>query len=422
MSPDPRVPGQWAILSSQIGLRLNNAYQDLSYVAGESPPPASSIAGVVSAGLDMLNAVMNAAAGLSALAPNATLAEMRALFAPAIQSLNVVAFVGNYSVDAARLVDIYASEGESARFQEYAGRFALQNAFAAGFLAGTVAIGTATIPAIALAGLGFAVGGFIYDFLVGDLPNLIPEPINQFGRAIGNWIFDNLLSPLEFLRRDPLSLDLDGDGIELVSLANSTTHFDLDGNGFAERTGWVSSDDGILVRDGNRNGNVDSVAELFGSATQDGFAVLETFDDNHDGQIDAQDAVFADLKVWRDLNQNGVSEAGELFTLAQLGIQSISVQTQDVTGTNEGHDLGVTGLFTRTDGTTDEATSIYFQTDGQNSIPEETGFVAASGVELLPQLPRSGNLHSTGSPPAACRLRAGQRHWMASNDATFRIQ
>ncbi len=65
------------------------------------------------------------------------------------------------------------------------------------------------------------------------------------------------------------------------------------------------------------------MAELFGSATQDGFAVLETFDDNHDGRIDAADAVFADLKVWRDLNQNGVSETGELFTLAQLGIQSI---------------------------------------------------------------------------------------------------
>ncbi len=130
--------------------------------------------------------------------------------------------------------------------------------------------------------------------------------------------------------------------------------------------------------------------------------------------------MFVDLKVWRDLNQNGVSEGGELFTLAQLGIQSISVQTQDATGTNQGHDLGVTALFTRAAGTTGEATSIYFHTDGQNSVPDATGFVAAAGVELLPQLPRSGNLHSPGSPSAACRLRTGQRAYTATNDATFR--
>jgi hypothetical protein len=123
-------------------------------------------------------------------------------------------------------------------------------------------------------------------------------------------------------------------------------------------------------------------------------------------KIDASDAVFADLKVWRDLNQNGVSEGGELFTLTQLSIQSISVQTQDVTGTNQGHDLGVTGLFTRTDGTTGNATSIYFQTDGQDSVPDETGFTPAAGVNTLPQLPRSGNLHSIA--------------YTATNDATFR--
>jgi hypothetical protein len=174
--------------------------------------------------------------------------------------------------------------------------------------------------------LGFVaplVGNFAKGWLIDFLKYSINVDIADFVRDLYYDVGAIIASPLLFVWRDPLSLDLDGDGIELVSLANSTTYFDLDGNGFAERTGWVSSDDGILVRDGNRNGNVDSVAELFGSATQDGFAVLETFDDNHDGKIDAADAVFADLKVWRDLNQNGVSEAGELFTLGQLGIQSI---------------------------------------------------------------------------------------------------
>ncbi|NET53525.1 MAG: RHS repeat-associated core domain-containing protein, partial [Merismopedia sp. SIO2A8] len=51
----------------------------------------------------------------------------------------------------------------------------------------------------------------------------------------------------------PLVLDLDGDGIELISLQNSSTFFDLDADGFAEQTGWVQSDDGLLALDKNGN-------------------------------------------------------------------------------------------------------------------------------------------------------------------------
>jgi Ca2+-binding RTX toxin-like protein len=220
------------------------------------------------------------------------------------------------------------------------------------------------------------------------------------------------LNGLSVILGDPLILDLDGDGIELTALNNpdgtalSNVHFDLDGNGFAERTGWVSADDGLLAYDINRNGTVDGVGELFGSSTQDGFAVLETLDSNHDGKIDAQDAAFGDLRIWRDLNQNGVSEAGELFTLGQMGITEIALQTTDVTGTNAGAELGFTALFTRADGSTGAATSVYFQTDRASTVPDETGFVPAAGVEQLPQLPRSGNLHSVA--------------YVASNNTGFR--
>jgi len=76
---------------------------------------------------------------------------------------------------------------------------------------------------------------------------------------------------------DPLILDLDGDGVELLPLAGSTVHFDYDHDGFAERTGWALADDGMLAYDANNNGAVDGIGELFGSSTQDGFAVLETY-------------------------------------------------------------------------------------------------------------------------------------------------
>ena len=81
-------------------------------------------------------------------------------------------------------------------------------------------------------------------------------------------------------------------GVELSGTANSCAHFDYGQDGFAERTGWVKPDDGILVIDDSLNGTVDGAGELFGSPTQDGFEVLETLDSNHDGVIDASDADF----------------------------------------------------------------------------------------------------------------------------------
>lgn len=63
--------------------------------------------------------------------------------------------------------------------------------------------------------------------------------------------------------RSPLTLVLDRDGVETVSV-NDGVYFDHDGNGFAEKSGWVSKDDAILVRDLNNNGQIDDGSELFG--------------------------------------------------------------------------------------------------------------------------------------------------------------
>lgn len=72
---------------------------------------------------------------------------------------------------------------------------------------------------------------------------------------------------------DPLVLDLNGDGVQLIRLDRSQTHFDFDGNDFRERAGWISPQDGFLARDINGNGRIDNGSELFGNATQDAFRV-----------------------------------------------------------------------------------------------------------------------------------------------------
>ncbi|NOZ53777.1 MAG: hypothetical protein GXP08_11700, partial [Gammaproteobacteria bacterium] len=62
----------------------------------------------------------------------------------------------------------------------------------------------------------------------------------------------------------------------------------------------------------------------------------------------------ADLRVWRDLNSDGISQSNELFTLDDLGIASLSTDgTRDVnTNLGNGNSILNEGTFTRTDGST----------------------------------------------------------------------
>lgn len=123
------------------------------------------------------------------------------------------------------------------------------------------------------------------------------------GSGFGN-LLDWLLELFENLLTSPLVLDQDGDGVELVSLKDSTSLFDLDANGFAQLTGWVAADDALLAIDTNSNGRIDDIGELFGNSSTDGFVELAALDSNSDGVIDSNDAQFGDLLVWQDLDQN----------------------------------------------------------------------------------------------------------------------
>jgi trimeric autotransporter adhesin len=141
-------------------------------------------------------------------------------------------------------------------------------------------------------------------------------------------------------RHDPLTLDLNGDGIQTVPLSTPPLFFDLTASGIKTSVGWIAPSDGLLVMDRNGNGVIDNGAELFGDATPqydaagnptttrtaDGFAALAQEDSNHDGVVNNLDVNFANLRVWQDLNQDGISQANELTSLADAGIASINVR------------------------------------------------------------------------------------------------
>ncbi|MDP3514758.1 MAG: calcium-binding protein, partial [Sulfuritalea sp.] len=162
------------------------------------------------------------------------------------------------------------------------------------------------------------------------------------------------------LRSDPLILDLDADGLETIGV-NTTNPilFDHNGDGIQTATGWVKPDDAFLVFDRNGNGGIDDGTELFGDSTDlysggkaaDGFAALAQEDSNLDGKVDSLDANWSSLRLWRDLDQDGISQAEELFTLEETGIAALNVaKTENAVVLANGNQIADLGGFVRSDG------------------------------------------------------------------------
>lgn len=167
---------------------------------------------------------------------------------------------------------------------------------------------------------------------------------------------------------DPLILDLDGDGIELLARTSASPVFDIDADGFAEQTGWVRGGDGFLTLDRNGNGRIDDASEMFGGAGRSGFEALRALDSNTDGVIDANDAAYAALTVWRDDNGDGVTDAGELHTLTALGISAIGLNSTPTRTELSGNVVTATGSFTWADGRTGEIADVSLRLNNYDSV------------------------------------------------------
>jgi len=110
-----------------------------------------------------------------------------------------------------------------------------------------------------------------------------------------------------------------------------------------------------------------SGAELFGNNSvlangeqaTNGFQALAEYDNNGDGLIDAQDASYAQLQVWRDLNGNGISDSGELQSLNAAGVVSISTNyTNSPFVDANGHEHRQIGTVMLSNGTASTAADV----------------------------------------------------------------
>lgn len=171
----------------------------------------------------------------------------------------------------------------------------------------------------------------------GDFYNALMDPdfeadrmlarLKYYGERLGISVdYDPIENMVQLGVASPIVLDLGGDGVETTSYLARNVTFDLDGDGVVDQTAWISPNDGFLAIDLNGNGVVDGGGELFGGLERgDGFSKLATYDSDGDGAITIDDDGYENLRVWRDVNSDGVSVSSEMSLLSDLEINSIDL-------------------------------------------------------------------------------------------------
>ncbi|TRW96279.1 type I secretion C-terminal target domain-containing protein [Paracoccus sp. M683] len=191
----------------------------------------------------------------------------------------------------------------------------------------------------------------------------------------------------------PLVFDFGTSGIDLIDLNSSGfVYWDGDSDGIAEASGWIGSSEGFLAIDINSNGQIDSNDELFGSNSSDGFYDLSLLDCNNDGQIDDDDIMFGDLLVWRDLDTDGYTDAGELKSLSEESIKSIALASTRTDTISSGNLILSSGTFVYDDDSVGIIQDIWFQYNNRNTI--SSGAIPLDDrVQFLPEIRGYGDIH-----------------------------
>lgn len=156
------------------------------------------------------------------------------------------------------------------------------------------------------------------------------------------------------VRKDPLVLNFDGLAAQLTDQRFS---FDLLGDGRSTLLPMLAKGSGYLAFDRNENGKIDSGTELFGPATNEGFAELTALDSDGNGWIDESDATFDRLSVWtpgQDIPLSSLRDLG----IGALGLANIATPFELRGGGNS--DLGAL-----------RASSIFLREDGRPGLLQE---------------------------------------------------
>lgn len=131
--------------------------------------------------------------------------------------------------------------------------------------------------------------------------------------------FREKLNLASFTMCDPLVLNLDTD---VAQLSDQKFYFDIDADGVKDEISMLDAASGYLALDKNGDGIINDGNELFGTKSGDGFADLQAYDEDGNGWIDENDAIWSKLQIWcKDENGND-----KLYRLADKGVGAICLQ------------------------------------------------------------------------------------------------
>jgi hypothetical protein len=189
----------------------------------------------------------------------------------------------------------------------------------------------------------------------------------------------------------PIVLDLNRSGINFSS---QTVTLDFQAGQGPKQYAWVQAPAAFLAFDPSGSGTISNASEIsfvqYKAGAKTDLQGLAAFDTNHDGVISAADNVvggfqFNNLLVWTDTNGDGIAQAGEVETVVQAGIKSISLASTD-----SGVGAGVAGAtfygttqVGMTDGSTIMAADIALSTTAAtrfNPIADLMGFSSAPAL------------------------------------------
>jgi len=111
--------------------------------------------------------------------------------------------------------------------------------------------------------------------------------------------------------------------------------FDADGSGLRREWTWITRDAGWLVHDAGGRGEIASALQLFGNVSfwlfwANGYEALAALDDDDSGDLEGGE--LHDLAIWHDANANGISEPGEVRSVAEHGIAALSCSYEEGDG------------------------------------------------------------------------------------------
>ena len=135
---------------------------------------------------------------------------------------------------------------------------------------------------------------------------------------------------------EPVILDLNDDGFDIVPLGQANVTFDILGDGQQQLMAWVGPDDALLVYDRDGDHLITHREEIafidyMDNAETDleGLAWFDQIEQggNEDGVLNALDAAWKRFGVWRDADQDGETDPGELRLTGEGGLTAVNLES-----------------------------------------------------------------------------------------------